>query len=132
MTTYQVKNKKMDLINYIDFSGIYEAIKKEHLKYYPTAEDYIEYLKSNEEPFDYVLEMYARFDNIPDEAEVPNSDMGCFLDYVDIGKDTVVVEWSIGGNNATENGDDYWGYGWRFTINLEYELFVGYSEENYS
>ncbi|MES2864106.1 MAG: hypothetical protein V4666_08310 [Bacteroidota bacterium] len=122
----------MDLINYLDFSGIYEAVKKNQLKQYPTAEEYISDLKSQGEPFDYVAEMYKRFDNIPDDAEVPNSETGSFLDYVNIEEEIMSVEWSIGGNNATENGDDYWGYGWVFEINLDYELFVGYREENYS
>jgi hypothetical protein len=122
----------MELINYIDFASIYQRAKKNQLKEYPTAEDYISELKSLFEPYDYVHEMYKMFNELPKDAEVPNSTMGCFSDYVNIEEDTVSVEWSIGGNNATENGDDYWGYGWVFDINLEYELFTNYRFENYS
>lgn len=122
----------MELIDYIDFAELFSKAKKKHLESYPTAEEYIKELKSCGEPYDYVSEMYRMFDNIPDEAESPNSSMGCTDDYLDLGKNLIDLEWSIGGNNATENGDDYWGYGWIFTINLEEELFVGYKEENYS
>lgn len=42
------------------------------------------------------------------------------------------IELSEGDNNATENGDDYWGYGLQFIVDMETELFVGYKYENYS
>lgn len=122
----------MDLIDYIDFGSIYKEVKKNQLKNYPTAQDYIKELKSYDEPYDYVEEMYMIFNYTFEDADLPNSTMGCFEEYYNRRKDFLNIEWSVGGNNATENGDDYWGCGWVFTVDLENELFVGYRYENYS
>jgi len=77
--------------------------------------------------------MYRLFNEDLSNMDVYNSDNYddySFQDSLKEGK--IYVEFSEGGNNATENGDDYWGYGLCFKIHLEYELFVGYSYENYS
>lgn len=123
----------MQLIDYIDFHSIFERVKKNQLEMYPTAQDYIKELEYYEENFDYVEEMYKALtaDLIPGDAEANNSQTSCDGDTIWLLENRLELVWTIGGNNATENGDDYWGYGWRFTIDLDNELFVGYSEENY-
>lgn len=122
----------MQIIDYIDFKSIFEEIKEIQLEEYPTPEDYIEYLKTIEEPYHYVEEMYKSFENLPDECEFTNSKNAFDVEVIDLKNNLLHIELSIGGNNATENGNDYWGYGWNYTINLDDELFVGYSFENYS
>lgn len=122
----------MKITNFIDWKSIYEEVKEKHLKEYPKATDYIKDRKYFEEPLDYVKEMYRVLKQDFSELEVNNSD-----DYDDdylasLLKDGLVeIEFSEHGNNATENGDDYWGFGFIFTIDLENELFVGYRYENY-
>jgi len=123
----------MQVIDYIDWREIYNKVKNNHLEQYPTAQDYIEELKSCDEPYDYVEEMYRVFQENLGDMDVfssDNYDDYSFRDMLMTGK--IHVEFSEGGNNATENGDDYWGYGLIFTVDLDQELFVGYSYENYS
>ena len=44
----------------------------------------------------------------------------------------ITFEFSVSGNNATENGNDYWDYGWTFVVDLETDLFIDFYYENYS
>jgi len=123
----------MQIIDYIDWREIYNKVKKNHLKEFPTAESYIKELIGLDEPYEYVEEMYRLLGEDLGNMDVYNSDNyddGSFQDIFKQGK--IHVEFSDGGNNATENGDDYWGYGLCFTIDLDEEIFVGYSYENYS
>lgn len=120
----------MKLIDFIDFVEIYKQIKNNHLENYPSAKDYIEELKSFAEPYDYVEEMYNFFENFPEDAQISDEFSDC--DCIDIENKTLTFEWFVGGNNATESGDDYWGYGWTFTVDLDTELFIGFSYDNYS
>lgn len=124
----------MQLIDYIDYWEIYNKIKKNQLEQYPTAKDYIEELKGLEEPYDYVEEMYnALTSGLSGDFEMLSSDN--YDDYsliATLKEGQLLIELSEGGNNTTENGDDFWGYGLQFVVDLEYELFVGYSYENYS
>lgn len=121
----------MKIIEYIDFDSIYQDVKKNQLDSYPTAKDYIEELKSFEEPYDYVEEMYKYLLNPPEDADLTNTQEYSDEDCIKLEKNQINFEWSIGGNNATENGDNFWGYGWTFTVDLENELFVGFDFENY-
>lgn len=122
----------MQIIDYIDFGSIFKKIKNQQLKEHPTDKDYINFLKTCGEPFHYVEEMYKSFDNLPEDYDFTNSDNAFDNEVIDLDKNLLHIELSVGGNNATENGDDFWGYGWNYTIDLEEELFVGYSFENYS
>ena len=122
----------MQIIDFIDFKSIFEKVKKNQLKHHPTAEDYIKFLKACGEPYHYVEEMYKSFDNLPDDYDFTSSENAFDVEVIDLENELLHIELSIGGNNATENGDDFWGYGWNYTINLEDELFVAYSFENYS
>lgn len=124
----------MQVIDYIDYWEIYKKIKKNQLEQYPTAQEYIEELKGLDEPYDYVQEMYQfLLSEHTNDFEMLSSDNYYDSDLIETLKDDrLLIELSEGGNNATENGDDYWGYGLQFTVDLEYELFVGYSYENYS
>jgi len=128
-----IKNRNMQVIDYIDWREMYNDIKKKHLEQYPTAKEYIEEVKTWDEPYDYIEEMYRMFEEDFSEMDVFSSDNYDDYSFQDILKEGKIhVEFSEGGNNATENGDDYWGYGLCFTINLDEELFVGYNYENYS
>jgi len=122
----------MKIIDFIDFYALYKKVKENQLEQYPTAKDYIDELESCDELFDYVEEMYKYFSHPPEDADLSNTDEWSDEDVIKLDKNQILLEWSIGGNNATENGDDFWGYGWIFTVDLENELFIGYSEENYS
>jgi hypothetical protein len=122
----------MQIINYIDFKSIFEDIKKNQLEEFSTAKDYIKFLKRIEEPYHYVEEMYKSFNNLPEDYEFTNSNSAFDVEVIDLEKRLLHIELSIGGNDANENGDNFWGYGWQYTINLEDELFVDYSFENYS
>ena len=94
--------------------------------------NYINFLKSIEEPYNYVEEMYKSFNNIPKDCDFTNSENAFDVEVIDLEKNILHVGLSIGGNNATENGDDFWGYEWNYTVDLDTELFVSYSFENYS
>jgi hypothetical protein len=122
----------MQIIDYIDFKSIFEKIKKKQLEEYPTAKDYIDFLEEVGEPSHYVEEMYESFYNLPNNYDFTNSDNAFDVEVIDLENELLHIELSIGGNNATENGNDYWGYGWNYTVNLDDELFVSYSFENYS
>lgn len=123
----------MEVVNYIDWRGIYETVKKNQLKYYPTAESYIEDLRDNNEPFEYVEEMYRLLKEDFSQMDVFNSENYDDDSFIDIMKKRqIFVEFSEGGNNATENGDNYWGYGFCFKIDLDEDFFIGYHYENYS
>lgn len=122
----------MKIIEFIDFYEIYQKVKESQLSSYPTAEDYIKELKIFNEPFDYVEEMYKYLLHPPEDADLGNTSEYIDEDMIDFGNNRLCLEWTVGGNNATENGDDFLGYGFIFTVDLENELFVGYSEENYS
>jgi len=122
----------MQIIDFIDFKSIFEKVKNNQLKEYPTAKDYIKFLKAVEEPYHYVEEMYKSFDNLPDDYDFTNSDTAFDVEVIDLENELLHIKLSIGGNNATENGDDFWAYGWNYTVNLDDELFAGYSFENYS
>jgi hypothetical protein len=122
----------MKIIEFIDFCALYKKVKESQLEQFPTADDYIEELKSCDLPFDYVEGMYHYFTHPPEDAELSSTDEWGDADALKLDEGHVLLEWTIGGNNATENGDDFWGYGWIFTIDLETELFIGYTEENYS
>ena len=122
----------MQIIDYIDFKSIFEKVKKNQLEEYPTAKDYIDFLEEVGEPSHYVEEMYKSFDNLPDDYDFTNSENAFDVEVIDLKNELLHIELSIGGNNSTENGDDYWGYGWNYTVHLDYELFVSYSFENYS
>lgn len=123
----------MKLIDYIDYWEIFGKIKNNQLEQYPTANDYIEELKACDEPFDYVEEMYnfllTDYETDFDITNSDNSDDSTLLEFLKEGK--LFIELSECGNNATEKGDDFWGYGHKFTVDLENELFVNYEYENY-
>lgn len=124
----------MQLIDYIDYWEIYKKVKKNQLEQYPTAKDYIKELKEWDEPFEYVKEMYEfLLSEYTNDFEMINSDSydDSILSSV-LDDNKLFIELSEGGNNATENGNDYWGYGLQFTVDMENELFVGYKYENYS
>ena len=48
----------MQLVDYIDYRSIFEKVKTNHLKEFPTKESYIEYLKQEEEDYSFVSELY--------------------------------------------------------------------------
>ena len=124
----------MQVIDYIDYWEIFKSVKNNQLENFPTAEDYIEELKSWDEPYEYVEEMYSfLLSNYTNDFEMITSASydDSILSSV-LHENKLFIELSEGGNNATENGDDYWGYGLQFVVDLESELFVGYSYENYS
>jgi hypothetical protein len=123
----------MQIIDYVDFWKIFEKIKKNHLEAYPTKEDYMDELKDLGEPFDYVEELYS-FLNERDmsgfKCDSSDTSDDSVLNIVD-GK--ITIEFSISGNDANESTNyNEWGYGYLFTIDLENELFVGFTTENYS
>lgn len=123
----------MQIIDYIDFLAIFNKVKENHLRLYPTQEDYIKELKELDQPFDYVggLYFFLKYSNAS-EMDCNNSDNSddSILKIVD-GK--ITIEFSEGGNDANESTNhNEWGYGYFFTIDLENELFVGFSTENYS
>ena len=126
------KNNNMQIIDYIDFKTIFEEIKKNQLEEYPKAGDYIKYLKDNEEPFHYVEEMYKSFEHKIENPDYPCSDNSLDIEIIDLKNNLLHIELFVGGNNATENGDNFWGYGFNYTVDLETELFIGYHFENYS
>ena len=76
--------------------------------------------------------MYKYLLNPPEDADLTNTQEYSDEDCIKLEKNQINFEWSIGGNNSTENGYDFWGYGWTFTVDLENELFVGFDFENYS
>lgn len=127
---YQLKFT-MKLIEYLDIESIFKHVKFNQLECFPTAQDYISELESMNEPTHYVEEMYRYLLNPTEGAEIDVSDPSD-LDLIKLENNQFVLEWSIGGNESNEGGDNYWGYGWVFTINLEDELFVDFSFENYS
>jgi len=118
----------MRLIDYIDYWEIYRKIKKSQLEQFPTAQEYIEELKDLDEPYDYVEEMYkafkidfSGFDGV-DSENFPNDCIGNIFSF----------EFSTGGGESYENGgDNFWGYGYNFEINLDEERFVNFWFENY-
>lgn len=123
----------MQIIDYIDFHSIFKKVKENHLSLYPTEESYIEELQDNDESFEYVHDLYLflKLRDVTDK-KCNNSDNSddSILNIVD---NKITIEFSIGGNGANESTNhNEWGYGYLFTIDLENELFVGYSFENYS
>lgn len=122
----------MQIIDYLDFKSIFEKVKNNHLEEFPTAKDYIKFLKSSDEPYHYVEEMYKSFDNLPKDYDFISSENAFDNEVINLEKNLLHIELLIGGNNATENGDDFWGYGWNYTVDLDSELFVSYYFENYS
>jgi len=123
----------MQITDYINWKEIYRKVRKNHLKEYPTAKHYTEYLISFEEPHHYVKDLYEALNQDFSDFDTPSSDNyddSILIKY--LSEKQLYLELSVGGNNATENGDDYWGYGYGFTIDLDTELFVGYDFENYS
>jgi len=118
----------MKILDYINFEEIFKKVKENHLEQYPTAKSFQEDFYGSS---DWADGMYNFLNNKPEDA---NIDMHEWEDMwaINVSSDTLKIELTVGGNNATENGDDYWGYGWIFTIDLENELFVGFEEENYS
>lgn len=126
----------MYLIDYLDFGAIFEETKKNHLELYPTPESYKYEMEGIIDDLSFVDELYQDLlckekDRYEDGREYPNSYIGCdLIDLIDGNR--LTIELSIGGSNATENGDDCWGYGFNFVVDLEEEIFVGYYVENYS
>lgn len=120
----------MKLIDYIDFHSIFEKVKENHLKHYPNKEDYIDLLMDMEVPYDFVEDMYTFLLNPPEDIELADDRFDDEVIVVD--ENELVIEWTIGGNNSTESGDDLWGYGWEFTIDLEDEIFIDFKFHNYS
>ena len=74
----------MQIIDFIDFKSIFEKVKNNQLKEYPTAKDYIKFLKAVEEPYHYVEEMYKSFDNLPDDYDFTNSDTAFDEEVIDL------------------------------------------------
>ena len=122
----------MEIIDYIDFNSIFEKVKNRQLEEYPTAKDYIDFLKDIDEPYNYVEEMYESFNNLPEDYDFTNSESNDDSEVIDLENKLLHIELTIGGNDATEGGDNFWGYGWKYSINLEDDLFVDYRFENYS
>lgn len=124
----------MKIIDYVDFRGMFKKVKDNQLKYFPTKESYIEELKSINEDYAFVDKLYLMLEREDlDDMDFPNSDSQddtLLRAYID--DNLLDIELTIGGNNSNENRDNYWGYGFVFTVNLEDELFVNYWEENYS
>lgn len=122
----------MQIKDYIDFGQIYNDIKKSQLENYPTAKDYIEELKALDMPFDFVEEMYKCLTEGYMDSDATIQPECLDSELIDLDKNKIIIEWGVGGDISTENGYDYWGYSWNFTVDLELELFVDYSFENHS
>ena len=124
----------MQLVDYIDYWGIFKKIKTIQLEEYPTARDYIEFLDSVEEKSDFVEEMYVVFNINFDEFESNSSDNDDdFYLVTYLSKQQLFIELSIGGNDANESTNyNEWGYGYQFTVDLVEERFIDYTYENYS
>ncbi len=123
----------MQLVDYIDYRSIFEKVKINHLKEFPTKESYIEYLKENDENFSFVQEMYTALEYDLSKLDTDSSDTIDDLTLSNwLSDDFIWVEFSEGGNDSNEGGNNYWGYGFQFKIDLDQELFTDYSYENYS
>lgn len=120
----------MRLIEHLDFAGIFEKVKENHLKEYETPEDYINIVMWDEKETNWVFNMYNFLNNFPD-ASIWMSEYE-LEDIYNSTENTLDIEWCVGGNDSNESGNNYWGYGWIFTVNLEDEVFTGFRQENYS
>ena len=76
--------------------------------------------------------MYKSFGIEIESTDYPCTDNSFDIEVIDLKNNLLHIELSVGGNNTTENGDDFWGYGWTYTVDLENELFVSYVFQNYS
>jgi len=122
----------MQLVDFIDYRTIFERAKINHLKEFPTKESYEEYLKENEENFSFVKELYTALTYDFKDLDTDSSETSDDLNLSNwLSEGMLWVEFSEGGNNANESGDNHRGYGFQFKINLEEEIFVDYSYENY-
>lgn len=126
----------MQLIDYLDFGSIFEKVKKNHLEQYPTKESYINENEGIIEDLSFVNDLYIDLlssNEVPyfGEREFPSSNSHFDNDLIDLEKNTLIIELSVGGNNATENGDDYWGVSWVFEVDLEEEIFINYYTESF-
>jgi len=123
----------MEIIDYLDFDSIYKKVKSNHLANFPTPESYIKYLEGLEEDFSYVNEMYDWINNPAEDTELPTSENKFDNEVIFLDKGLLCVEFTIGGNDANESTNhNEWGYGWEFVIDLEEEIFIGFTENNYS
>lgn len=122
----------MKLLDYIDFRTIFETVKKNQLSLFPTAEDYIEYLDGFDEDYSFVRPLYNRLNQDLSHCSFPSSEEWELEDVLEFFKGDLIIELSHGGNDSNENGDNFWGYGYQFVIDMEEELFNNYTEENYS
>ena len=122
----------MQLVDFIDYREIFERVKKNHLKEFPTKESYDEYLKDNDEKNNFVKELYTA---LTYDFKYLDTDSSETIDDLTLSnwlaEGHLWLEFSEGGNNSNENGDNHWGYGFQFKIDLEEEIFIDYSYENY-
>jgi len=122
----------MQLVDFIDYREIFNKVKLNHLKEFPTQESYEEYLKENDEEYNFAKELYTALNYDFKELQTDTSDTIDDLTLSNwLSEGHLWVEFSESGNNANENGDNHWGYGFQFKIDLEEELFIDYSYENY-
>lgn len=122
----------MQVVDFIDFRAIFEKVKLNQLKEFPTKESYQEFLSDNDEDFSFVEELYNALAHDFKDLDTDSSDS---IDDVSLATwladGFLWLEFSEGGNNATEAGDNYWGWGFQFKVDLDSELFTGYLSENY-
>ena len=123
----------MQLVDYIDYRSIFEKVKTNHLKEFPTKESYIEYLKQEEEDYSFVNELYFALGLDFSEFDTDSSDTIDDLSLSNwLSENYIWLEFSQGGNDSNEGGDNYWGYGYQFKICLDQDIFIDFSYENYS
>lgn len=123
----------MNILTYLDLAQIFKEVKANQFKEYPKAKDYIKFLQSIDEDCAYVTDMYEMLN---DEKYLSTLSFADPEEYTleDIyDGENITIELSIGGNDANESTNyNEWAYGYEFKINLDYELFEGYKENNYS
>ncbi len=122
----------MDILDFLDIKSIFDKVKKNHLEQFPTAQDYMTHLSYDDENFNEIEEMYRALNYPLDSYKIANSENYCDNEMIDLIERKMDIEFLYSGGHAHEGGDDYWCYGFMFKIDLDDELFIGFSEENYS
>lgn len=125
--------KDLELQDYFDFKRLFKTVLESTLLYSPTKEDYIEnYYVTGEEELKGVSDLYFFISNskltksLLTEFEVSEEQT------IDFSSNEIGISFDEDTSTHTENGSDFGGYQYIFTIDIEEQLFINLKVINHN